>query len=871
VLSRTGVVPGTLLLKRSTRPQDSQKMKHFKKKTRRSSCGAPIPSFRSELDQLERELQEDDEEDRRRRQRRDRRQQSKQQLESQQSANEAPHDAKPVSVALENVGDAYDDDDDDDDDDGLLSFSFRANGPLTVLQETKASECQIQVVDSECKENNDEDEMDHCVWDPLDEEGCAKSVPLADATNSQCSDKCDPSSVPTEMSPAKPCAQAEVLEVKCLSPTASAAVVEATKGSTSDSACPLSDAVVEIFERSDVETCTCKEVWKQLEDRYGFKLDKTAKKSVRSQLTALIQKYLDERARSESTVPSNGADPKETVNETKPDLDRNNRGCGERTTTNKEKVANDGLGSYPSHPEQQRTSDQPREKTAENGIARTIPPEKSSPKPRTKSGPESEALPVKLPVPQPKRRARRPKASKATENPKVAHEGDSRGVKRVFQNHLETTPYPTPPRKAKRNKPQCALCNACPCRHPSAAPGSSVLRLAQSDSAVEKALMRRLLKLEQASDQYEEQTEAVRRKLKKHRREMWKKRDPTNENSQKRTEYRFLPDAADMDRESAARTGSNLLDESTVLSAKSSLFSFAPTYQPTLTQMFGCQPTKETVSSDDKHDDVEPDPASDEDGQSQIGAVVSDEMPTIGGEEVDSCRRTAGSDDALDVERVEIRNGVDVTEETTRIWGAYSSAGGYKSLWDRIFDDPKEAEALTLEQLETMLDDFLPPASIAMKSSQVDVSMLTQRGQLIANEITGRVNLSPGRVERLASACPEWEENVLFALRQGSAGDVRSALEGIAEAKAKLLRCKEAILKAIEAQDDVLSVFSEALTASLTRYDPGSPVPSPGLSCSFLDQGKRASIDRGDENASEVKTLSVSSSSPTSSQEELYD
>lgn len=71
----------------------------------------------------------------------------------------------------------------------------------------------------------------------------------------------------------------------------------------------------------------------------------------------------------------------------------------------------------------------------------------------------------------------------------------------------------------------------------------------RSDGAVERTLMRRLQKLEKSTEHLEEQTEAVRRRLKKHRRDVWKRkardelRGSINTNTNRTADSYFLPDA----------------------------------------------------------------------------------------------------------------------------------------------------------------------------------------------------------------------------------------------------------------------------------------------------------------------------------------
>jgi hypothetical protein len=277
-----------------------------------------------------------------------------------------------------------------------------------------------------------------------------------------------------------------------------------------------------------------------------------------------------------------------------------------------------------------------------------------------------------------------------------------------------------------------------------------------------------------------------------------------------------------MDGDGSAMPSSKRPDSAAVDRAKRTMFSFASSYQPTLTQMFGCpSSTRQTYKyGDDEKFGLEP-VAEEPHDQSTDEAITS---------EVEDDGSSSHYEDLnlqSDVQRVEIRNGFDTTDQSTRIWGPYSSAGGYKSLWDRLFDDPTELEDLNLEQLEKMLDQFDPLDSTQKESSPVRLSMLTQRGRLLADEMIVRISSEPDRLAHLDSTCPKWQENVLFALHQDSVSDVQEAIDGVTHAQFKLRRLKEAMVKAIEAQEEVLAVFHEALTQSLTRFDEGGSTHNP--------------------------------------------
>ena len=112
------------------------------------------------------------------------------------------------------------------------------------------------------------------------------------------------------------------------------------------------------------------------------------------------------------------------------------------------------------------------------------------------------------------------------------------------------------PKKATRKRARagtCSLCKTCPCTATSAAEkrlssGSLELpTLNRSDAAIENTLVRRLQKLEKTTEKFEEQTEIVRRELKKHRRNVWRREEANKPDCKILAKDRFLPDGVELD------------------------------------------------------------------------------------------------------------------------------------------------------------------------------------------------------------------------------------------------------------------------------------------------------------------------------------
>ena len=137
----------------------------------------------------------------------------------------------------------------------------------------------------------------------------------------------------------------------------------------------------------------------------------------------------------------------------------------------------------------------------------------------------------------------------------------------------------------------CLLCLNCSCRAPYSEGGAADISN-QSDFAVEKALMRRLVKLEQQTDQCADREGDCLRRLKKLRREMYKKRQilVSRGLGMQRPSSRYLPDVDEVEA-LGQRTGLRREKNDDVTKAKSTMFggnvSTINRAQPTLTQLMG--------------------------------------------------------------------------------------------------------------------------------------------------------------------------------------------------------------------------------------------------------------------------------------------
>lgn len=110
---------------------------------------------------------------------------------------------------------------------------------------------------------------------------------------------------------------------------------------------------------------------------------------------------------------------------------------------------------------------------------------------------------------------------------------------------------------------------------------------------------------------------------------------------------------------------------------------------------------------------------------------------------------------------------------------------------------------------------------------RIDVSLLSQGAQEVANEVISGVLSREKTAVSLEDSCPNWKENVYFALTQKDPNDIRNALENVQQSRMRMQAQKEQLLKAWECKHAALEVFETALKTSFDRSNPNvSDTPS---------------------------------------------
>jgi hypothetical protein len=137
--------------------------------------------------------------------------------------------------------------------------------------------------------------------------------------------------------------------------------------------------------------------------------------------------------------------------------------------------------------------------------------------------------------------------------------------------------------------------------------------------------------------------------------------------------------------------------------------------------------------------------------------------------------------------------------------------------WDDLFAGKENmADGGRLDDLLDLLggDDDSSQHQAEDDSQRIDMSMLSQGGRVVAEEIYSRAMT---KKELLDVACPSWKENVAFTLRQKDPDAILNALDNVRESRYRMERTKQLILEAWERQNAALELFEATLVASANR------------------------------------------------------
>jgi len=143
---------------------------------------------------------------------------------------------------------------------------------------------------------------------------------------------------------------------------------------------------------------------------------------------------------------------------------------------------------------------------------------------------------------------------------------------------------------------------------------------------------------------------------------------------------------------------------------------------------------------------------------------------------------------------------------------------------DEDYDDGLSELLNVFEAIDDDKPSFLMNGILRNESSddqppkeKVDPTTLSQLSPLAKSTFTSmtlKVESDPKKVELLDAECPNWKENVRFALQQNP-NDLREALSNVKSKRGRLVKAMEML----EKQNAVLEVYEMAMSESLGRYD----------------------------------------------------
>ena len=372
--------------------------------------------------------------------------------------------------------------------------------------------------------------------------------------------------------------------------------------------------------------------------------------------------------------------------------------------------------------------------------------------------------------------------------------------------------------KKKQSKTKlCFACSSCKCntRSGTEATPQKFSSLSGSDARQEQTLVNRLQRIERNIAWNEGQRNDVARDLKKHRGQMNKRFQSSNDSAEK---PRFL---ADLDTIDELGVISSKMGSNEVYTANSRIFGSGngKTHQPTLTQIMR-GPNDDDDNGGDDADDAAKEVPYDAIKPTRQEATSPDSgdgfLSFLGTNIVDAtrCLGTMGDfNHAITQGKLNTvtSNGLWATSVRNKLQIEQDEGfDALVSLFDSSIDGSKNAPDCSQQNED---DDTMSVVNNVVTSPvQQD---LTPRGKQVKEEIETSV-----KSEKLASIekmCPDWKDNVVLAQAQTNPDVVAKALDNVKRAKADLECMKERILQAFLDRQQTLELYELSLQSSLDR------------------------------------------------------
>jgi hypothetical protein len=192
-----------------------------------------------------------------------------------------------------------------------------------------------------------------------------------------------------------------------------------------------------------------------------------------------------------------------------------------------------------------------------------------------------------------------------------------------------------------------------------------------------------------------------------------------------------------------------------------------------------------------------------------------------------------------------------------------NSLSRYKSPWDELFaqgdEDPEagldylsasgdeDPEAAGLDDLLGLFEDGAEyPVDVSCfvqnrgnENNPVDMHLLSQGAQVVASELISNFSSTDKtKATLLQRSCPNWKENISFALLQKDPNEIQDALENVRQSKMRLQATRQKILDAWESKNVALEVFESALVKSAARLKVDTSTSNQETDGGFLTQAE---------------------------------
>ena len=370
--------------------------------------------------------------------------------------------------------------------------------------------------------------------------------------------------------------------------------------------------------------------------------------------------------------------------------------------------------------------------------------------------------------------------------------------------------------KKKQSKTKlCFACSSCKCNTRSGTDTTpqKFSSLSGSDARQEQTLVNRLQRIERNIAWNEGQRNDVARDLKKHRGQMNKRFQSSNDSAEK---PRFLADVDTIDELGviSSKVGSN-----EVYTANSRIFGSGngKTHQPTLTQIM--RGPNDGGDDDDENDDTAKEVQDDAIKPIHQEATSPDSgdgfLSFLGTNNVDAtrCLGTMGDfNHAITQDKLNTvtSNGLWATSVRNKLQIEQDEGfDALVSLFDSSIDGSKNATHCSQQHDD---DDT---ASVENNMVTSPVQDLTPRGNQVKEEI--ETSLKSNELASIERMCPDWMENVALAQAQTNPDVVSKALDNVKRAEADLEGMKERILQAFLDRQQTLELYELSLQSSLDR------------------------------------------------------